>query len=272
MKAILIPTDFSESSFNAALWAVNLSNTIQISSILLYHSKALPSRATELPLVHKQTKTLLEGFKERLIPHVKKGTGIETYLNDSLLIDGVSDLVQRHKVELIVMSTTGKGRIERAIAGSNTLHIISKSSIPVILIPENVKFEEIRKVALATDLNEVTKFTPDTTVKWFVKELKAQLLIVNVWFSEEPDPDVNSELATLQRMFESEQPEYHYINVSNIKEGLLEFATCQQVQIISVIGKKHGFLQRLFHKSVTKDFALKTYLPIIIFNSNCLDG
>ncbi|WP_207423313.1 universal stress protein [Desertivirga brevis] len=266
MKAILIPTDFSESSFNAALWAANLTNTTHVSSIILYHSKTLPSRAAELPLLHEQTKDLLESFKKRLFPYVKKTTAIEFYLNEFLLPDGIMDLVERHDVDLVVMSTTGKGRIERAIVGSNTLNIIEKLPIPIILIPSTAKFAEIRKLALATDLNEVSKSTPTEAVKWIVNELKAQLIIVNVWSSEEPDPDVNAELAELQKMFEREQPEYHYINVSNVTEGLLDFAICQHVQLIAVIGKKHSFLERLYHRSVTKDFALHTYLPVLILN------
>lgn len=270
MKAILIPTDFSEASFNAALWAANLSNTIHVSTIILYHSNTISFRATELSLLREHTRDLLESFKMRIAPHIKKGTRIELFLNEYPLTDGITSLVEKHDVSLIVMSTTGKGRIERAIVGSNTLAIVKKSPVPVLLIPETARFEEIRKVALATDLNDVSKSTPSEAVKWFVHQLKAQLIIINVWTSEEPDPDINLELAELQRIFENEQPEYHYINVSNIKDGLLDFAISQQVQLIVIVGKKHSFLERLYRRSITKDFAFHTYLPVLILNSGKL--
>lgn len=267
MKAILIPTDFSESSFNAAVYAAKLSNMIHVSTLIIYHSSTIPSRATELPLLHEHTRELLESFKGKLASYIKRGISIDIHSDEFPLLAGIEMLAKRQSVDLIVMSTTGKSKVERVILGSNTITIAKECSIPVLLIPKAANFEEIKKLALASDLKDVDVSTPANFLKWFIEPLNAQLVIVNISTSEEPDSHTNIELSALKRMFEKEQPEYHHIRVSNVVNGLMNFAVSENIQLIAVAPKKHGFFD-IFHHSLTRDIAFHTYVPVLIVRNN----
>jgi nucleotide-binding universal stress UspA family protein len=264
MRTILLPTDFSESSFNAALYAADLANKLHVPTIILYHSNTIPTRAAEWSILHEHTREILESFKQRMQPHIHKQTQIEIRTDELPVYVAIETITEQRKIDLIVMATTGKGTIERAIVGSNTVSVAKECSAPLLLIPKKAKFEEVKKLGFATDLKDVFITTPTETIGKFIELFNAQLAILNVSRSENTDPDASLELSALQLLFEKQQPEYHHIEAKDVVSGLMAFAIAHQIQLIAVVPKKHGFLEGIFHHGMTTDIAYHTYLPVLL--------
>lgn len=264
MKTILIPTDFSESSFNASVYAANLANKLHVPTLILYHSNTIPTNAIELSMLHEHTKEILESFKQRIQPYIHEKTQIDILTDELPLSVAIEEITEQHKVDLIVMATTRKSNMERAIVGSNTVSIAKECSAPLLLVPIEAKFEEVKKLVFATDLKDVHNTTPTEAIRKFIGLFKAQLVILNVSSSEDADIDASLEHSTLNRLFENEQPQYHHFKAKEVVSGIMEFALEHKIQVIAVAPKKHGFLESIFHHSTTNDIVYHTYLPVLL--------
>lgn len=264
MKTILIPTDFSESSFNASVYAANLATKLHVPTLILYHSNTPPTNAIELPMLHEHTREILESFKQRIRPYAHERTQIDIATDELPLSVAIEKITEQHKVDLIVMATTRKSNIERTIAGSNTVSVAKECSAPLLLIPIEAKFEEIKKLVFATDLKDVNNTTPAEAIRKFIELFKAQLIILNVSNSEETNIDASLEHSRLRVLFEKEQPKYYHFKAKEIVSGIMEFAIEHKIQLIAMAPKKHGFLERIFHHSMTNDIAYHTFLPVLI--------
>ncbi len=268
MKTIIVPTDFSESSFNAALYAANFTHRFHVSTIMLYHSNTAPTRATELSMLHEHTKDILESFKQRILPYVHDRTQIDIRTDELPVAAAIEKITARCKADLIVMGTTGKNNFEKTIEGSNTVTVAKECSAPLLLIPPKTKFEEIKKLGFATDLKDVSATTPVDAIRKFLTLFKARLSILNVSTSENPGAATQQELSTLQHFFEKEQPEYHQIKTKGVVGGLMKFAIENRIQLLAFVTKKHGFLESIFHHSMTSDIAYHTYLPVLLLKQS----
>ena len=87
------------------------------------------------------------------------------------------------------MGTTGLSAIERTLYGSTTLSVIKHLTRPVICVPKGKEYGAgIKKIGFACDLQDVEASTPFEQITHFVKELNAELHILNVE-QQEPKPD-----------------------------------------------------------------------------------
>jgi nucleotide-binding universal stress UspA family protein len=71
------------------------------------------------------------------------------------------------------------------------------------------------------------------------------------------------ESGMLQEMLEAVRPFYHFIAHAKLEEGINEFVAANQLDILVVLPKRHGFFERMFHVSQTKQLALHCHIPIL---------
>ena len=192
MKKIIIPTDFSPAALNATHYAMDMALAIN-GSLHLLHIYQLPISVTDAPLVLVSVDELKENAEKKLaklkqdLEHIASGKleiNTESRLGD--LMDELDDCCTRIQPFAVVMGTRGHSAVERALFGSNTLSVIKHLTWPVICVPTGKEYGTgIKHVGLACDFREVLETTPVSVIKTFVREVKAELHVLNV------DPDNN---------------------------------------------------------------------------------
>ncbi len=276
LQTILILTDFSPSSLNAARYAAAFANLLKSRNILIYHSTAVPL-ATDLPIDislgntedHEQVTTKLNRLKDELSSLVSSEITINIRKDDRLLLTAVEILGEQQQVGLVVMGITGKSNLKEILIGSNTTTIARESKIPLLIIPADAQFQIINRVVFACDLKRVSETTPVEAIKTLITVLNARLLIVNVAQDEgQLDSDRLKEQADLQDLWGDEQPEYHYIVHEDLATGIMEFASRQEAQLVITVPKQYGFFEGLFHRGLTNRLAYHTHLPLLLFKED----
>ncbi|MBB2148155.1 universal stress protein [Pedobacter gandavensis] len=276
-KHILVPTDFSESANNAALYAAGLSKQLKSTKITLYHSFEsilIPVSTGFAPVGPGFTEsaegssTKINALKEELEKEVLPETKVEARNDDRTLVPAINMLVQQLRAGMVVVGMTGKGKLARAIVGSNTIDLAKNCLAPLLVVPAGLTFKKIEKVVFACDLKEVLAFTPVHAIKTFVNALNASLLIFNV----DPrkgdfDPDEMKQLTALHELWDDQKPEYHYIDHEDVVKGIIAFADEKGAQLVVTIPRVYGFIEGLFHQSVSKRLAYHTHLPLMFFRS-----
>ena len=63
-------------------------------------------------------------------------------------------------------------------------------------------------------------------------------------------------------------PSFHHTENEDTVEGIMEFALANQASMIILIPKNQGFLEGLFHRSVTKKLAYHSSIPLLVLHEN----
>ena len=271
MKTIIVPTDFSPLSLNAANYAMDMAAELH-ASVTLFHAYTLPLAYNEIPVApdtiqmlvdsaEKQMKTL----KEKLT--IGSGGNINIYTEIAMgsLIPQLQDYCAKIKPYAVVMSPRGAGAVERFFLGSNTIHAIKHLAWPLIVVPAEAKFRNIKKIGLACDLKIVVETSPVEEIKDLVKQFHAKLYVLHVNTGSERSygPEIIEESGLLQEMLDELHPKYHFLNDIDIEAGISEFAEKNKLDLVIVIPKKHNLIEKIFHKSHTKGLALRTHVPLM---------
>jgi nucleotide-binding universal stress UspA family protein len=152
MKKIIAPVDFSDASTNALSFAAEICKR---SSAHLMMVNALEKDENEIEAKDK-AKNLLSDLKKTFGPDLS----CEASVLHGGLVTTLEDMIQSQRPDLIVMGTKGASGLKKILIGSNTVNFLSMTKAPVLVIPEEARFENFlmkgkNRVILATDLEEV---------------------------------------------------------------------------------------------------------------------
>jgi len=152
MKTILAPIDFSEASVNALSFAAELSKR---TSARLFVINVLQNGESET-----ETKDKLKAIESDLKKSFSSDLKFESSFAHGDFVSALKKVISVQRPDLVVMGTKGASGLKRILIGSNTVHIISSTRMPVLVIPEVARFEnflntEKNRIVLATDLDEL---------------------------------------------------------------------------------------------------------------------
>lgn len=134
LKKILAPTDFSDLSAKGVRYACQLAKEIGaalivVNVVLLDESGAIDKREIE---EHKHQ--LDELFKTKLAD-VGSDLKIRKIIETGEPSAAIADRAESEHVDLIVVSTHGRGGISRFLIGSITDKLVRRSPCPVLVVP-----------------------------------------------------------------------------------------------------------------------------------------
>jgi nucleotide-binding universal stress UspA family protein len=280
METILLPTDFSPTAKNAALYALKLAEQLGVKKLVLYHSYEIP--VTIDPLVPGIQMLDMESLKQggeeavnNLALQLKDFAGsiqIDTINEYGALADGLDEVGARTNAGLVVMGITGGGILEEKLIGSNALSVAKHTKVPVIIVPSKAAFTRIESVMLASDFDKSDKTIPVEPIRKIVEETKAKLLVFHLEENEDENSVTYSsapegESYALYTLLQDLAPEYHFEKDKDFVEAINEFALEKGVDLIITIPKKHGFFDGLFSTSHTKALAFHSHVPLMVVHT-----
>jgi nucleotide-binding universal stress UspA family protein len=273
MQTILVPTDFSDTAKNAALYAMEFASSNHSKKIVLYNAYQPPVNADPtIPAIQfldvdalKQTSNdNLQKFLSEIRSSSTTGVEIETLNDFSLLSANIDDACEKVNASLIIMGITGGGKIEEALIGSNTVSVAQHATVPVIIVPADCSFRKINHVLLACDFKKVVETTPVEMLKTILNTTKAKLHVINISKQAKEDNDRSYEALMLDNLLKGYSPEYHFIEDKDFTNAINQFAEQNNIDLIITIPKKHGWFEGLFRKHHTKSLAFHTHLPLMV--------
>lgn len=278
MEAILLPTDFSATAKNAALYALKLAEQIGVNKLVLYHSYEIPVSIDPLvPGIQMlDIEALKESSEESLLRYqgqlqaLAGGITIQTINEYGALTTGLDEVCAKVGAGLIVMGITGGGLLEEKIIGSNTLSVAKHTNIPVIIVPINTSFTKIEEIMLTGDFDKSDKSIPVDPVKGILAETKAKLFVFTIEEEDENNSQYSSKITDgrypWHTLLQGLDPEFHFSQTKNYVEAINEFALEYQVDLIITISKKHGFFESLFSTNHATKLAFHTHVPLMVIH------
>ncbi|MEO5647492.1 MAG: universal stress protein [Chitinophagaceae bacterium] len=270
MKTFIVPVDFSDTSKNAAMYAVELAANLDEAKIILYNAyDEIVSGDDGTPLYNDEDSrknlsllalanvkdSLPQSDKITITCEAEIGTAVKNLNKFSIMNDA----------DLIIMGINGATKLEQVMIGSTTLNVVHNVRTPVMIIPPDARYTGMKNVTLTSDFKDVANTTPFVALKELLDLLKAKLHIVNVdeeHYVEEA-PEYKRERLVLQKQLGTHNPEFYFLRAFDFIEGINRFVTDRNMDALITIPKKHNFLSNLFKTSHTKKLAYHLHIPII---------
>ena len=271
MNTFLVPVDFSDTSVNAAEYAIALTKKIPDSKIILYNVYSRLSLAT---LTEKEegsrknvTEAELNTLRNKLKPSDNQSITGDT--DEGYFIENIEKYVLSNHVDMIVMGITGSTRIAQVFMGTNTLNVIRHVNCPVLIVPPDAKFAGIKNVVFTSDFKDVARTTPFESLKKIMDIFKPKLTILNV--DSEHYIELTDEYKLERKAMEEElgvyKPEFAFLRAYDFLEGINRFVDSKTIDAIITAPRKHSFLSQLFKTSHTKKLAYHSHVPTIAISS-----
>lgn len=271
MKTFIVPTDFSETARNAAIYAVQIAAAVQDSRIILYN--VFDKNTTEIENTSDEKSISAKQMVEMTMESIK--TDMLTY-NETIeisciaeqsnsLLDSLEKFAKDQNADLIIMGITETNRMEQMLVGSNTLDMVNRDVCPVIIVPPHSSFKGIKKILLASDFKNVEKTIPAKSIQTMLDLFKSDVHVVNVDSEHfvELTEEYKQEKAKMEVILEGYNTEYSFIRQYDFIEAIGQFAADKNIDLILTVPRKHSLLSKMFVTSNTKKLAYQSELPII---------
>jgi nucleotide-binding universal stress UspA family protein len=140
VKNILFATDFSQASQAAlpyaAAFARRYDSQLHIAHIISPASYIIPSYPGDpvtLDAIHQAAVADIRERMETLASHLKT-VPHHTYVREGEVWESLSDIIQTHEIDLLVVGTHGRTGVEKLILGSKAEEILRLAPCPVLTI------------------------------------------------------------------------------------------------------------------------------------------
>ncbi|HVV55032.1 MAG TPA: universal stress protein [Mucilaginibacter sp.] len=285
MKKIAVLTDFSERAEQAARYAVRLAQYIR-ADVVLYHSFPVPytepNFATFLnwPMEdlseirndsNKELSKLEEKLKQEwpLTSEAGFRPGITSVSTPAVASLNLGDLSADKEIVLCVIGSHQNG-VSGFMTGNHVLEIIDKVKVPVLMVPEHYAFDKIRKIAFATDLDN-SDLDVINSVSGLAAYFSADIMLSHI----DAESASNSEKGKYVKEFLRDvtnkipYPHIYYRSVTNdrVKGGLIWLNENVDFDMLVMVHRHRGFLNRLLGLSETRKITELTSVPLLIYPS-----
>ena len=276
MKQILLPTDFSENSWNAITYAIQLFNDEDCTFHLLntytpaiYNFDYVMGYPDQFGLADavKDTsqKNLLQVVSRISSEFTKnKKHNFQSHSKFDTLISGVKEAIKKLDIDIIVMGTQGANGAKEVLFGSNTVHIFNDIKCPVLAIPSSFIYKTPDEILFPTDLNASYKHSHLKILKEIVLSNHARLNTMHVSTAFELSEKQERNKVKLESMFKHSVFVFHDIKNMDITQAIDEFQVKYKINFLVMINNKHSFFENIFFKNTINQIGFHLNVPFLV--------
>ena len=278
MQRFLIPTDFSENSWNAIKYGLEFFKNVKCTFHLLHvnpiptYSAAGSSVRTTTAVLEdsmiKESKTELKKMLRRIKDisdnhnHVFSSTAVYDYF-----VDTVKREVEDKKIDLIIMGTKGASGLKRVTVGSNTGDVITKVKCPLLAVPENASYKIPKEIAFPTDYQIAYDMKVLDTLISMARMSDATLRIVHISKKGEDLSDEQLENKDfLHDYLRGVDHSFHSLTGSRLEAAIQCFVESRDIDMVAMVAKNLNFFQRILFKPAVEEISYHTDIPFLVLH------
>ncbi|MEO6684286.1 MAG: universal stress protein [Ginsengibacter sp.] len=266
MKNFLVPIDFSDTSINAASYAIALTKNIPDAKVTLYHVYSKISFATLSAKDEGSRQKVSEEALQEIVQNIgADGNNISVVAEEGSFVENIKDYTMGHYIDMVIMGITGSSRITQVFMGTNTLNVIRHIDCPVMIIPAAAQFNGFNHAVFVSDFQDVARTTPFASLQKILDTFEPKLDILNVDSEHfvELTEEFKIERVAMEDKLGKYDPKFSFLRAYDFLDGINSYVETKNIDIILSLPRKHSFLSQLFKTSHTKKLAYHSTVPII---------
>jgi nucleotide-binding universal stress UspA family protein len=268
MSTVLVVTNFSDASRNALSYTCSLLQNTQARLVLL-NIYAFPGSMTgdaiavaAMGQIIEHDTALLEQEYQWVQTHYPS-LHVDTEMVTGIFQEELHRKVIGSNAILVVMGTDGNYN-NLLSWDSNIINSFIDLPVPMLVIPSQVQYRPINKIAFACNYYRKNLQVPVSVIRKLVHFTNASLYVINVVAPQELITDealhnkhiLQQSLADLNPVYF--EPEFH-----NVIKAIDDFTSEENIDMLLVIPTRHGIWHNIFQKSHTKGLVYLNHIPLL---------
>jgi hypothetical protein len=239
MKHILIPTDFSEYSWNALEYSISFFKDLETNFHVLHVSPLLID-------------------DEDLIDNPIASSNSEKIIQEKL-----NELIKKSEA----LSTKGNTKIHDTTISGYTEDVITRVKCNTLVIPEKTKFKNLNEIVFPTDFNILFKNNVLSTLSGILENYNSNLNVINISKKEKSLTSLQKlNKECLEDSLNGKQLNFHFVSNNNIENALQLFVENRTVDMITIVAKNLNFSQRILFRPTVARVSYHTEIPFLILH------
>lgn len=271
MKTIFVATDFSPAAHNACMHGAELARAFNARMILFSAYQQVPVAVTETPAIitSEDMQKLVREQLEMEVHEIKRSAPvtIETVCNEGFATDSILQAAKEHKADLIITGMKGSGKGIRKVLGSTVTALMRKTTIPLMVVPEEAPYKRLDTIALANESDAEPDTDPHLldSLREIGERFQSKLYLVRIAKNKFREMyEVFNRPFRLTRMVRTLDPVYESMEGKDIPQALNAFIDFYHINMLAMLPHKHSLLERLFTRSATNSMVFEIHIPLLI--------
>lgn len=277
MQRILFPTDFSENSWNAIMYAFAFFKEESLNFHFLHvgfqgsadTKTGIKAHGVSVSgLIPNSIQARLDDLVNEVnnvFPNHKHR--IQTHVEHSFFIEGIRKTVRNLNIDLIIMGTKGASGLKGIALGSHAGAVITRVKCTTLIIPEDTGFQMPQNIAFPTDFNIMYKQNMMKYLKDFISYHKSTIKVLRVARKEGGlDNEQIKNRDFLGDTLRDVPHSFHWIQNPELEKGLQTFIDTMGIDLIAMVGKNLNFFQRLLFKPTIEKISYHTKIPFLVLH------
>ncbi|MEL6670769.1 MAG: universal stress protein [Bacteroidota bacterium] len=271
IKNWLIPVDFSPASRHALQYGARLAARVG-GKVTLLHAY-IPQIAEPYVPYYMQT-ALLENQEDQALTHLEAlSREIPQPIRDQIQFsfkvemgpaaDTILAVAGREKVHAIVMGMRGGSPLRRMVFGSHSMRVMRRAEVPVLVVPEGVRYRAIESIAYATSMNE-TDIQAIESVWNFARQMGADFHCVHVRTPGAGDEERKWSILKTAYQHEAHMSEMEFarLDYDYVVDGLNDYVQENDIDLLVLMNHQHSWFSRWLHTPSTELMAKEAVVPL----------
>ncbi len=260
MVKILVPVDFSDTSINALMYATRLfeKETLEITLLHVYGTRSPTLIMKNFDhVIEKGARRKMEKIRQEVL-NVHSQATLNLEIRKENTITRVVNMAAQGECDYIVMGTKGASGLKEVFLGSVAGGVVTRSKVPVLVVPDQYVFKSMDQVVLALGRNPLEEEVLEP-LKFILALHRSGVKLLH--FSEGREPG----LEKAKLMLEEFKPEIiQETSKVSVNEDMIRFLRTTPPSLLCLIRSKKGFFARLIGESVTLKQTFHSPIPILV--------
>lgn len=278
MKNILLPTDFSQNSWNAITYAIQLFQedtctfhlfnaytpvVYDVSYVLIS-----PAQYGLGDVIRNTAQKNLNDLKNKIKATFGENPkhSFETLARFETLVMGIKELIDERQIDLVIMGTKGATGAKEVLFGSNTVQVFSDIHAPVMAIPSHYDYQPLRHILFPSDLEVEFIKSKVQILKDIAISHEAQLHVMHVSTGYDLTEEKQQNKAALKVLFNDAFVFHDYENM-DIADAINKFQDANPIQLLAMVNNKRSFFENLFFKNTINQIGFHLKIPFLVMPS-----
>lgn len=261
MRKYLVPIGHAEQSANTLQFAIDLAKYIGAE---LYVTKIFtpPSKVGGLA---KLERIIQEDMKEELDQVLSKvdtkGVTIHSKPIKGRVEDSIERIGKRMDANMIILSSTTAERNPDVFLGKLSGALVKNSELPIMVVPQNAKFEKLERVLFAFKSGIIQKKTVLGSLQVLSGQLKANIFPLQV-----VTPSMTEEEKVVSTSLLMKSKRLRVTEAKTIYKGVEKELKKRDYDMVVVVRRKKGFFEKLWKDAKVTKSDFDTDLPLLVLS------
>ncbi len=277
MKNIILPTDFSDNSWNAIFTVLKMYHEVPCHFYILhaYEPNAMNMLGKKgqhrLGVIYDSLSAYSNQELNKILAYLKENHHntnhtFEIVSKSDNLVNAVKEMLSEKDIDLLCMGTQGATGAKQVFMGSNTVKVLKKvGNCPILVVPNDYNFQTLKSLVFSTDFSKKYEKHQLSLLKELANLWKSVIQVVHISLEISLNDQQKTNQELLKERFKDLEATFNTIDFeADVAHSLEKFIAETKVDLVTLVRYQHTFWEKILGEPVVKNMTFHTQVPLLI--------